>query len=1838
MVHATVTGSTSYDAASAGSGAIWSTGLGDFAGNADGFTGFPNPTATFGLDDSDPATQNSVQLVYSGHTTGLSGFQPVVVATLETYAPRGVPSSIELRLTWNGVQGPWVTFQTTGHAAGDKYLLAAQVPPGGAPATGFYDWLLEATIHYTDGDVLLPAKGRSPIAVRSSADETSGIGYGWDLAGHHRLYLDNDSTGKHLGAYLVRDTGHGWYFKNVGIGTQVTYESPENDFGTLVKNLDGSYTYTNTHQTKWNFSSLGYLNTVVDPHNLALTYVYTGSQLTKIQSPDGTTTTFNYSGSWVSGIVMPGNRTMTLTRTGNDLTGITDVDSSLRTFTYSDHLMTSDRWGPRVTSYAYSTGGRLSGVDYGAGSVYTIEPAVTRGLKNNPAYDASWEGVGVVKDPLNRATTYTFNPHGHALKMKTPDGATHVWDINDHLQVTKHTDPLGRITQYGYDNSPTGKGDLVLISLPDLSNYQFGYDPTFHLPTAVTDTLNNQWQYAYNATRDLINVIDPLLNTTTLVWSNGLLTSVTEPDPDGIGPLGSAITTLVYDTAKRRLTSLRDAANGLTTLTYDANGFVQTVKDALSHVTTTVYDARGRLTQLTTPDPDGTGPLTASITTFVYDAPGNVIRTINPRGFTTTYTYTDPRGLLTQVTEPDPDGAGSLTSPITTMVYDTVMDLTTVIDARGNRTTFSYDSLHRLKTTLHAENGLATYTYNVAGELTSYLDELNHGTSYQYNNRGWVNKITDALNKVTTIVYDTEGNVTQAIDALNRTTSVVYDQLNRVESVTEAVGTPQQRTSTFVYDPVGNLTRTINPRGFTTTIIYDVVDRPTRIEQPDPDGIGPLLSPVSTIVYDAVGNVTSTIDPLNHRTTYTYDNADRLTKVQTPDPDEVGVATTTIVYDKNDNVTSVVNPRTFTTSMVYDNLDRMTSVREAVGQSIARTTTFVYDANDNVTTVIDPRTNRTTFVYDKANRLIARTDQLSHTTTINYDAAHNVTSVVDPLLFRVTYTYDAVNRPETVKYPDNGVATVVYDAVGNVLSTVNPLGNRTTYVYDALNRPYQRIQPDPDGGGPLGNPLTSIVYDANDNVTAVTDPKNNTTAFLYDNLDRLIQETDPLTKNTTYAYDSASRLTGTTDRLGQKKEFTYNDADLLKTQVWKTAGGATVNTFTYTYDSNGNLLTAKEADGTYTMTYDALDRVGTVKEPFSLTLTFTYDANDNRTKVQDNFSGGVTTSVYDAANRLTMRQFAGTGGSTPLRVDLTYTDRDQLASVTRYSNLAGTTKVGSTLYSYDGNGRMETLKHRDAVDAIFSNTTYTYDLNGRLQTEKVNSVVTTFIYDTTDQLTGATGGRTENYSYDENGNRTMAGYQTGTGNRITSDGTWTYTHDNAGNLIKKSLGANAETWTYGYDHDNRMIWAEKRATDGGTLQMRADYKYDAFGNRIEKAVDPDGTGGQPTTTTRFGYDGTDIWADLTSTNTLETRYLRGDMVDELFARIKTGTPAWYDTDRLGSVTHIVNNSGTVIDQLSYDSYGNVLSETNPSNGDRWKWTGKERDGETGWQLNDARSYASTIGRWTSEDPIKDDINPYRYVRNSPTNSIDPTGLQAQEWQDTGRTRDIQVRVEYFEWRDESAKYVKKGNQCFEVRQQRLWKGEAFDTITEKEQQRVNPMARPEAKKLQKEIGDLNLQIAQLERSRNTIESLQIGAETLTIVLGVFQWAAVFLSPVKHFNPWVFGFVTGLGLLNVGVGVGRGWLERRYDELTAELRKLQGRVTKLERDLEEMKTRWIEVARKKGAVKWERTNQTRTVEKVVDPKNCQGLNEGEARDLPPAALKDLPDPDAPRPKPKEPMKP
>jgi RHS repeat-associated protein len=210
-------------------------------------------------------------------------------------------------------------------------------------------------------------------------------------------------------------------------------------------------------------------------------------------------------------------------------------------------------------------------------------------------------------------------------------------------------------------------------------------------------------------------------------------------------------------------------------------------------------------------------------------------------------------------------------------------------------------------------------------------------------------------------------------------------------------------------------------------------------------------------------------------------------------------------------------------------------------------------------------------------------------------------------------------------------------------------------------------------------------------------------------------------------------------------------------------------------------------------------------------------------------------------------------------------------------------------------------------------------------------------------------------------------------------------------MVGRTRTSDGQVTSYTYDFRNRLTEVLIKTSTGATVQDDK-FTYDVENRRIGKNTL---SGGQSWT----GYDGVNAYADFNTSGSLTYRYLFANAIDFLLARVDTsGNAMWYLTDKLGSVRENVNPSGSVLDSITYDSYGNILSESSPSNGDRFKFTGREWDSEIGQYYYRARYYGPNIGRFESEDPLgftAGDANFYRYVKNRANYQTDPSGLLAQ---------------------------------------------------------------------------------------------------------------------------------------------------------------------------------------------------------------------------------------------------
>jgi RHS repeat-associated protein len=585
-----------------------------------------------------------------------------------------------------------------------------------------------------------------------------------------------------------------------------------------------------------------------------------------------------------------------------------------------------------------------------------------------------------------------------------------------------------------------------------------------------------------------------------------------------------------------------------------------------------------------------------------------------------------------------------------------------------------------------------------------------------------------------------------------------------------------------------------------------------------------------------------------------------------------------------------------------------------------------------------------------------------------------------------TYDYDVRDRQVLITDPNGNTISTEYDVKSNVIAIVDGNGNRTTYEYDRINRQTAVIDPD--------NFTTTYTYDGVGNLLTITDGENNTTTYTYDQANRLLTDTNELGFSRSYSYDGAYNMVSMTDRNNRTTEFTYDALNRLVEENWINDS----NFITYVYDEASRLVSVSDEDSSYGYTYDernfltSVDNLGTAGVP-NVLLEYTYDGVGNMLTVTDTIAGivsGVESYIYDELDRVVTLTQSGINVSDK-RVDFSYDEASQLMGIDRFSDLTGNNLVAESDYIYDQFGRLTDLIHVGV--ATYG---WVYDQANRITQFTSPDGVANYSYDDRDQLVSADYDyqSDESYSYDGTGNRTNAGYVTGTNNQLLSDGTYNYdVYDGEGNRLRRTEIATGEVTEYEWDYRNRLVGVVTKDVNGNILDS-VEYTYDVYDRRIGKSVDSDGDGNLDIEE-RFVLDGDEIALVFDGEGNLIERFLHGVMVDQVLAQENGDrTVYWALADNQGSIRYVLDNQGNIINEITYNAFGEVTSESNSAIDFRFGYTGREFDEETGLYYYRSRYYDATVGRFVSEDTIGfegGDSNLYRYVINSPTNYSDPYG-------------------------------------------------------------------------------------------------------------------------------------------------------------------------------------------------------------------------------------------------------
>jgi RHS repeat-associated protein len=192
----------------------------------------------------------------------------------------------------------------------------------------------------------------------------------------------------------------------------------------------------------------------------------------------------------------------------------------------------------------------------------------------------------------------------------------------------------------------------------------------------------------------------------------------------------------------------------------------------------------------------------------------------------------------------------------------------------------------------------------------------------------------------------------------------------------------------------------------------------------------------------------------------------------------------------------------------------------------------------------------------------------------------------------------------------------------------------------------------------------------------------------------------------------------------------------------------------------------------------------------------------------------------------------------------------------------------------------------------------------------------------------------------------------------------------------------SQTTSYQYDVLGNLIGAI--LPNGATITYLIDAKNRRVGKQMSGVLQAG-----------FLYDGNQVVAQLNGSNQIVSQFIYATGATSPDYMVSGGVTYRIFSDQVGSPRLVVNSStGAITEQINYDEFGNVISDTNPGF-QPFGFAGGLYDQDTKLVRFGARDYEPSVGRWTAKDPIRfasGDSNLYGYVLDDPLNRIDLSGL------------------------------------------------------------------------------------------------------------------------------------------------------------------------------------------------------------------------------------------------------
>ena len=879
----------------------------------------------------------------------------------------------------------------------------------------------------------------------------------------------------------------------------------------------------------------------------------------------------------------------------------------------------------------------------------------------------------------------------------------------------------------------------------------------------------------------------------------------------------------------------------------------------------------------------------------------------------------------------------------------------------------------RTSTTVNGKNvSEIEYTYKLKTDYASsydsriytYAPETEHSKTYEYNS----GEVTE--DSKTSYEYDSYGNMLKIIVSDGEVETVTSNQytsnptkwlLGRMTRSTLTISNTNgtiMRSSTFGYDAESGLLTsecflpTNNRLGYKKIYTHDLFGNIIRSEIIPLDDTPGRATESS---YDSKGRfLISATNSLGFKESFEYDDATGHIKGGV----DINGITTVYSYGKSDEIVSLSTP----ISSSLKTVGWAAGLAEAPDYALY----FEWHKDTGGPAVID--------FFDCRGRAIRTITESVGGKKVCTDRKYNKKGLIERL-------------SEPYFYGDQQYWTVYeYDEMGRTIKQTTPDGSVHTYDYNGLST----VVTDPYGH------TSTKVCNLNGWLISSTDNAGASVEYEYDAEGKCVECRSPRS-TILCSYDAAGNRVYFEDSDTGISEETYNAyGDMVS---HKDSNGETI----YTYDNAGRIVDEFRPDMVLTTYYDET-RKGTVSEVVSVgdicsSESYSYDEYGRliTKRISIDTNDYYIIYSYDNNNHISTVEYPN-----KIKIKNEYDECGMLLSVSD-------TKTGKTYW------RILNINARgQALDEEFGNglvTTTSYNLeNGNIAAILTPGIQDwEYVFDKVGnmiQRKDVKRGLTETFMYDEMYRLAI----TAKGNNITEN----ITYDNAGNIRRKTSVGN-----YAYEDGTNRLAAINNASVFKRLKSWS-IAYNSY-NKVEKAAV-----GKYVLTLSYGPKGSRVMSILDGVRKYYVDNIFEHETDDrvtdyrcyIFAHGKAVamiSSDWKDNDRsimyfhhdhLGSVQCITDESGNLIQELSYDAWGarrdpstwgaydtQVMSQAKNVHG----FGGHEHIDLFELINMDGRIYDPIVGRFISPDPFvqapdfTQGLNRYAYCLNNPLSLVDPSG-------------------------------------------------------------------------------------------------------------------------------------------------------------------------------------------------------------------------------------------------------